>query len=231
MEHPHASTSAGATAPGHLAADPGWPGSRRHRRGPRPRAADRPPSRRSPPSDGPRRGGSRLRPLRGGDAQAGRIRRASRRRPAAGASDLGGRIDPRDPGPPPPRRPAAVGPHPAALAPPRRAGPRAGGATSVRRLTTGREASRSLADGRGRVGEAPDRTAHLLVADRRRVQRRRAPDRGFPPEAAGTRSRPRKPRRSSVWPSAAGAGPSDSGSTMARPGARGATCRPIWRCG
>jgi site-specific DNA recombinase len=71
----------------------------------------------------------------------------------------------------------------------------------------------------------------LLAASRRRVQRRGAADRGFPPSGAGRRCPRRRPRSGCAAPSNAGGGPAASGSTTAPPGARPANCRRTWPCG
>jgi hypothetical protein len=228
---PYASLHPRATAPSHLAALPGRPGWPHHRRGPWPGAAHRPESARPPPSWWSGCPVPVVRLVWSVDTQARRIPGASRRGPAPGTSDLGSRIDPRDVAPPTPQPAVARRSHPATMVPARRSVPRAGGATTRRRLATGPATSRGLANGRGRAGEAADRSARLVAADRRRMQRRGAPDRGFPPWAIGLRSRTRRLRRNCDWPSATGAGPSGFGWTTGRLGARGATCRRTWSCG
>jgi hypothetical protein len=147
------------------------------------------------------------------------------------ASDLGRRADP---------RPARRGPTPARLAQPpddpplvprRRSGPRPGRAAGRVVGRPGRAAPSDLA-GRCLRAHPPGRPDRgLLASDRRRGDRRRPEDRRFPPSAAGPRSTPAPLRRPCGRRSGGGACPSGCGSTTARPGDRGATCRPTWSAG
>jgi hypothetical protein len=228
---PHASSPPRARASSHLAPLSGRPGRIRHRRGLGSCPADRPSS--APPLAAGWSGRSLplLRPVRGSYPEARGIRHANRLGPPQGAPDLGSWPNPRDVAPPTPEPIPARGTDAAAMVPPSRARPGTGGATSRRRLPASRTAPPDLADGRGRVGETADRSAHLLAADRRRVQRRGPVDRSFPPGAGGLKSRQRRSKPNSARPSAAGAAQSGSGWTTACRGARGVTCRPTWRCG
>jgi hypothetical protein len=164
---PHASSPPRAHPPSHLAALPGWPRRSGYRRGLGPRPADRPSSSPPFPAWRSRRSLPLLRPMWGGHPEARGVRSTSRLGPPSGTPELGCGLDPRDAAPP------TTGPLPArgtdltALVPPGRARPRAGRATTCHRLPAGRAAPSGLADGRRGTGQAADRPARLLVADRR----------------------------------------------------------------
>jgi len=105
------------------------------------------------------------------------------------------------------------------------------GATTEGTPRPGNLAPRDLADGRQRTYSDKESQRSKLVAADRRMQRRGAVDRRFPPTGLGRRS-PSKPcGHSSAWLGLAGDCPAGSGSTTAGLGAREATSLPSCRCG
>ena len=129
-------------------------------------------------------------PVWGGDAQARRTPRASRPRPAPrhptwGAGLIRVMLRRQDPD----RTPLPAVRTLATLVAPRRAVPGAARAAAHRRLPTGPAASRGLADGRRRAGEAADRPARLAGCGSSTSAAARCSGPRFSPRAVGLRSR------------------------------------------